>query len=55
MKKIATLYSLANLQKNIFLYKKYVRDYIQLYPQPYLSEVYSEHLLFLLQHFLYQK
>ena len=33
--------------KIIFLYKKYIRDYIQLYSQPYLSEVYSEHFFFL--------
>ena len=32
--------------KNVFLYKKYIRDYIQLYSQPYLSEVYSEHFFF---------
>ena len=27
-----------NLRKNVFLYKKYLRDYIQLYSQLYLSE-----------------
>ena len=28
--------------KNVFFYKKDLRDYIQLYSQLYLSEVYSE-------------
>ena len=39
-----TLYSHANLQNEVFLHKKYIRKYIQLYSQPYISEIYSEHL-----------
>ena len=41
-----TLYSHANLQNEVFLYKKYIRKYIQRYSQPYISEIYSEHLFF---------
>ena len=33
-------------KKNIFLYRKYMHNYIQLHLQPYLSEVYSEHFSF---------
>ena len=32
--------------KKTFFFKKNVREYIQLYSQPYLSEVYSERLFF---------
>ena len=55
-----TLYSHVNLQRNDFLYKKYFRDYTQLYSQLFLSKVYSEHyfsfynIFFILQSYLYQ-
>ena len=46
MWKNMTLYSHANLQNEVFLYKKYIRKYIQRYSQPYISEIYSGHLFF---------
>ena len=41
----------AKKKKNIFLNKKHVRDYIQLYSQPCLSDSFFRTLFFLFQHF----
>ena len=46
LEKLIILYSHANLQKKKFLYEEYVRDYIHLFSQPYLSKVYSERFFF---------
>ena len=48
--------------KKTFLYEEYVRDYIHLFSQPYLSRTlilfrtqFIQNTSFSLQHFLYQK